>query len=215
MIEWLPIEASRLYLFLGASLAVLLTPGMAVLYIVGNSLDRGPLAGIVSSLGISLGGIIQVFGAALGVTLLLEASTLAPVIITYLGAGYFINLGIKRLKEPPATEISRLEQKTPYGKIFVQGMIVNLLNPKGWLFLMAFLPQFINPAEANVTIQMLLFGGAFIVLGFLTDGIYVFAAGGFRKLFSNKAGFANTMKFISGGIFILLGILLVVMDLVI
>ncbi|MEE8295680.1 MAG: LysE family transporter [Sphingomonadales bacterium] len=121
MLEWLPIEASRLYLFLGASLAVLITPGMAVLYIVGNSLDRGPLAGIVSSLGISLGGIFQVFGAALGVTVLLQTSTLAPMIITYLGAGYFIYLGIKRLKEPPATEIQHPGNKPLMVKFSYKG----------------------------------------------------------------------------------------------
>lgn len=214
MFELLPIEASRLYFFLGASLAVLLTPGMAVLYIVGNSLDRGPLAGIVSSLGISLGGVVQVLGAALGVTLLLEASTLAPKIITYLGAAYFIYLGVKRLKDPPASKITHPGQKTPYGKIFVDGIIVNLLNPKGWLFLLAFLPQFINPAEGSVPAQMLIFGGAFIALGFLTDGFYAFTAGGVRNLFQGHEGFARIQKNIAGTIFIMLGILLVVLDLV-
>lgn len=213
MLEWLPIEASRLYLFLGASLAVLLTPGMAVLYIVGNSLDRGPLAGIVSSLGISLGGIFQVIGAALGITLLLKASTLAPVVITYLGAGYFIYLGIKRLKEPPATELSHLAQKTPYAKIFVQGMIVNLLNPKGWLFLLAFLPQFIIPTQGSIPVQMVLFGGLFIVLGIMTDTLYAFAAGAVRKIMKTSKGFMVALKYFGGGIFILLGILLVIMDL--
>jgi len=98
MFELLPIEGAKLYLFLAGSLAVLLMPGMAILYIVGISLDRGPWAGIVSSLGISLGGFVQVAGAALGVTLLLEASTLAPRVITYLGASYLIYLGIRRLK---------------------------------------------------------------------------------------------------------------------
>ena len=151
---------------------------MAVLYIVGISLDRGPLAGIVSSLGISLGGVFQVAGAAIGVTLLMQASEMAPRIITYLGGGYLIYLGIQRLREPPATDIPFEKMKTPYGKIFIQGFVVNTLNPKGWLFMLAFIPHFVTPGGEPIPIQIAVLGGMFILMGTFTDAIYATAAGG-------------------------------------
>ena len=210
-LRYLPIGV-RLYLFLAGSLAVLLTPGMAVLYIVGISLDHGPLAGIVSSLGISLGGIFQVAGAAIGVTLLMEASALAPRIITYLGAGYLIYLGIQRLMEQPATDIPVEKMKTPYAKIFIQGFVVNTLNPKGWLFMAAFIPNFVNPGGEPVSVQIAVLGGIFILMGMFTDAIYATAAGGIRKLVRHKKGFGIVQKYIAAGVFIILGVALVVMD---
>ena len=213
MFELLPIEGAKLYLFLAGSLAVLLTPGMAILYIVGISLDRGPWAGIVSSLGISLGGFVQVAGAAAGVTLLLEASTLAPRVITYLGASYLIYLGIRRLMDPPATDIPHENSKTPYGKIFTQGFIVNILNPKGWLFMLAFIPQFITPGAGSVPVQIGILGSVFIILGAFTDSLYAMAAGGIRKAVRHKVGFGVVQKFVAAAVFLGLGFTLILMDL--
>lgn len=186
---------------------------MAVMYIVGVSLDRGTLGGIVSSLGITMAALIQLTGATLGVTLLLEASAKAFSFITYLGAGYLIYLGISRLMEKPLTDIPHASIKTPYLRLFTQGFMVNLMNPKGWLFLVAFIPQFINPVEGSPALQMAALGLIFVITGALTDALYALAAGGVRKLFSHKRAFIAVQKYLAGGIFITLGVLLIVMDL--
>ena len=186
------------------------------MFIVGVSLDRGVLGGIVASLGITLASLVQLAGATLGITILLEATPGAFSAITYLGAGYLIYLGIRRLRQKPQKtlgEIPHESLQTPYLKLFTQGFVVNLMNPKGWLFLAAFIPQFINPGAGSPSVQMAILGLIFVITGTVTDAVYAFAAGSVRKLFSHRKAFNAVQTYLSGGIFIALGVMLIVMDL--
>jgi threonine/homoserine/homoserine lactone efflux protein len=203
------LEGSTLALFVAASLALLITPGPAVLYIVARSIDQGRLAGIVSMLGISTGALIHVAAAALGISALLVSSALAFAVVKYLGAAYLVYLGIRTLlrRGDAAQEAAEPPMQRELSRIYAQGVIVNALNPKAALFFFAFLPQFVDPALATpVTAQILLLGCLFVVLGFCSDGAYALLAGSLGHWLRGNLRFMSIQRYLSGSIYIALGI---------
>ena len=156
---------------LGASLALLIVPGPSVLYIVTRSMDQGKAAGLVSVLGIHTGTIVHVAAAALGLSAILASSAVAFQIVKYAGAAYLIWLGVKALRERHQEASEGRDRERSLGRIYAQGVVVNVLNPKTALFFLAFLPQFVDVGEP-VTAQVLVLGLTFILLGFVSDGSY-------------------------------------------
>src|SRR5215813_3782984 len=141
------IDLSRFPLFVLASLSLLLIPGPAVLYIVTRSIDQGRLAGLISVLGIEVGGLFHVAAAALGLSAILLSSALAFDIVKYLGAAYLIYLGVRKLLSPVEETGNADIQRESLSRIYWQGFAVNILNPKTALFFFAFLPQFVSPEK--------------------------------------------------------------------
>jgi threonine/homoserine/homoserine lactone efflux protein len=167
---------SGFLVFVVASLALLVVPGPAVMYIVARSIDQGRSAGIVSALGLMAGSFILVAAAAFGVAALLAASPVAFGVVRYTGAAYLAYLGIRTaLTRPVATGETHAPPES-LGRVFAEGIVVNLLNPKTALFFFAFLPQFVNP-EGNVRLQIVLLGLTFSTMGMVTDSIYATVAG--------------------------------------
>jgi threonine/homoserine/homoserine lactone efflux protein len=165
-------------IFVGASLALLMTPGPAVLYIVTRSIGRGRRAGLVSVLGICTGTLVHVVAAALGLSALLVSSALAFNIVRWLGALYLVVLGIRTLLDRDGLSIDVADQGTDdlHG-VFMQGVIVNVLNPHTALFFFAFLPQFVSTEEPHALSRMLELSGVFMLLTFVVFlGYGVFAA---------------------------------------
>src|SRR5688500_12547027 len=163
------IELSQLFLFMGATLALLLVPGPAVLYITARSANQGRLAGLVSVLAIETANFLQAVAATLGLSAILLSSALALDVVKYLGAAYLIYLGLRKLlvrEEPAADGEVRPESLS---RIHWQGLAINMLNPKTALFYFAFLPQFVDPARRNVTAQTLLLGALFVGMACITD----------------------------------------------
>ncbi|MEO8395635.1 MAG: LysE family translocator [Chloroflexota bacterium] len=130
---------ANLPIFLAASLALLLTPGPAVLYIVTRSVDQGRKAGLVSVLGIESGTLFHVFAAALGLSAILLSSALAFDIVKYLGAAYLIYIGVRKLLTPIRVEEVEVTRERNLRRTYSQGAVVALLNPKTALFFLAFL----------------------------------------------------------------------------
>jgi threonine/homoserine/homoserine lactone efflux protein len=199
-------DTASLTIFILAALALLLMPGPAVLYIVGRSLEQGRMAGIVSTLGIALGSVAHVVFAALGLSALLMQSALAFSIVKYLGAAYLIYLGIRTLTNKTEPASMQPSQKMRTSKIFSQGFIVNLLNPKTALFFFAFLPQFVNPARGPVQQQIIILGIIFVSMAVVSDSMYALAAGTVGELLSSSAQVARVQKYLAGTIYISLGI---------
>lgn len=200
------IDPTAYLVFLGASLALLLTPGPAVLYIVARSVEQGRTGGLVSVAGVGLGNLAHVVAAAIGVSTIIAASALAFSVLKYLGAAYLIWLGIKTLRAPVAPPTLVVEGK-PLGRLFTEGAVVAALNPKTALFFLAFLPQFISPAAGGVWLQILILGGSFVALGLATDGLYAVTAGSLRHLFRNSLRVLKAQKLVSGTIYIGLGVM--------
>lgn len=184
-------------LFAAAALALLLIPGPAVLYIVTRSIEQGRRAGFVSVLGIHAGTLVHVAAAAFGLSAILVRSSAAFSTVKYAGAAYLIYLGIRRIASKDVEiELAPLETN----RLFLNGAVVNILNPKTALFFLAFLPQFIDP-DRNVTVQVLFFGALFVALGLCSDSTYALLASRFGGWLKGR----NT-KYVAGTIYIGLGV---------
>ena len=199
------IDTHSLAIFLLASLALLLAPGPAVLYVVARSVDQGRMAGIVSVLGISLGGWVHVMAAAVGLSALLVSSAVAFAVVKYLGAAYLIYLGVTTLMSPTKQVDNTPIVKMSHAKIFQQGMIVNILNPKTALFFFTFIPQFVDPLRGSVAIQIIFLGSLFLLMAIVTDGIYAIVAGTLGQWLKTNQRFLQIQKYLSGSIYIFLG----------
>lgn len=204
------LDATKLTLFLITAFVILVTPGPAVLYIVARSVEQGRIAGVISTLGVGFGTLFHVAAAALGVSALLATSAAAFGVLKYLGAAYLIYLGVRKLMERDID--SRLPARSPerLGRIFWQGVVVNVLNPKTALFFLAFLPQFVDVSLGHATLQMVVLGMLFVVMGILSDGVWALLAGTAGSWLKGHMGFLRAQRYFSGGVFIALGVTLAV-----
>jgi threonine/homoserine/homoserine lactone efflux protein len=196
-------DASTLLLFVGASVALLAVPGPAVLYVVTRSLDQGRTAGLVSVLGVETGTFAYALAAAAGLTGLIAASELGFTIVKYAGAAYLIYLGVRKLLEREAPEEAR---SSGHSRLFLRGMLVQLLNPKIAIFFLAFLPQFVDPAGGPVAVQVLVLGTIFTLLAIVTDGAYVLLAAAVGGCLRTGRRAGRRLARLSGGVYIGLGI---------
>jgi threonine/homoserine/homoserine lactone efflux protein len=199
-------DAAALTIFMTATLALLITPGPAVLYIVGRSIEQGRLAGFVSTLGIGLGAVVHVSFAALGLSALLMQSAVAFNVVKYAGAAYLIFLGVRTLRSKPEGQPLQPVSRDKLTKIFAQGVIVNILNPKTALFFFAFLPQFVSPAAGPVARQILFLGAIFVTMAIVSDTVYAMVAGTAGQFLVGNLRVARFQKRLAGTIYILLGI---------
>ena len=201
-------DATTYGLFVVASLALTLVPGPAVLYIVARSVEEGRPAGLVSVLGIGAGGFVHVAFAALGLSALLVSSAAAFAVVKWLGVAYLIYLGIGRLLARDEEEAAVSVGNEPLTRVFSQGVIVNVLNPKTALFFLAFLPQFVDPSRGAVTAQVALLGTTFVVLALCTDGLYALLSGtaaDWLKRRNESPGFRRAGRYVSGSVYLALG----------
>ncbi|WP_188191341.1 LysE family translocator [Nonomuraea sp. SYSU D8015] len=165
-------DISTLALFSVLTLGLLVVPGPAVLYIVTRSVAQGRSAGLISVLGVHAGSIVHVAAAALGISALLAASATAFTVVKYVGVAYLVWLGVSKLvRRGEAEEAVELRVQSKQ-RLFWEGFVVNVLNPKTAIFFLAFLPQFTDPAAGPVGPQILLLGVLWIVLGMASDGTY-------------------------------------------
>jgi threonine/homoserine/homoserine lactone efflux protein len=216
---------SVLALYAVAAVAVLLVPGPAVLYIVSQSVRQGRRAGIASVLGIHAGTLVQVAFAVLGGSYLLVVSSLTFSVVKYLGAAYLVYLGVRKLlgrdeqvavgSDDPgaaaASGASRAPGVSPAprrtaARLFYQGMLVNMLNPKLALFFFAFLPQFVDRSRGAVPAQVATFGLVFVLLGLCTDGTYALVAGSIGPWLRGHARVLRGERYVVGATFIGLGV---------
>ena len=199
------LNLSNLPVFLLAALILLLTPGPAVLYIVARSLDQGRLIGLVSVLSIEVGNSVHVLAAALGLSAVLLSSALAFSIVKYLGAAYLIYLGLRRLlTHAPLQEATGFQQQS-LRRVFRQGVIVAVLNPKTALFFLAFLPQFVDPTKGSVTVPLLTLGGLFVAMAVITDSLYALLAGTVGRWLKGTRSFMHAERYVVGSVYIGLG----------
>jgi threonine/homoserine/homoserine lactone efflux protein len=200
------IEQSQFYFFLIATLALLIVPGPAVLYIVARSVNQGRLAGLVSVLGIATGTMFHVMAAALGLSAVLVSSSLAFNIVKYAGAAYLIYLGIRKIISKEDERSTELKGFETLGRIYSQGIIVNLLNPKTALFFFAFLPQFVNTSAGNYTWQIIILGLIFVFMATLTDGAYALLASTIGNRMKGSVHYLKGQRYFTAAVYVGLGL---------
>jgi threonine/homoserine/homoserine lactone efflux protein len=199
-------EASMLGLFVAAAVVLLITPGPAVLYIVTRSVEQGRLAGLVSALGVHVGTLVHVAAAALGVSALLVSSALAFDIVKYLGALYLVYIGVRKLVGWDQPAGGQALAPRSLRRLFGQGVVVNILNPKTALFFLAFLPQFVDVSKGAVGFQILVLGLIFVALGLLSDGLYAVAAGTAGGWLKRDGRILRAERYVGGTVFVGLGV---------
>jgi threonine/homoserine/homoserine lactone efflux protein len=195
-----------LALFSLAALALLAVPGPAVLYIVSQSVAHGRRAGLVSMLGIETGGLVHVAAAVVGLSALLASSANAFAVVKYAGAAYLVTLGLLRLLRGAKPESSAEVGSDSLRPLFLQGVIVNVLNPKTALFFLAFLPQFVRSGHGPAALQIAVLGLLFLVLATLSDGLYALLAGGASDRLQGSKRAEAVSRYGSGSVLIGLGV---------
>ncbi|MEV4242390.1 LysE family translocator [Streptosporangium canum] len=198
-------DLTTLALFAAATLALLLVPGPAVLYIVTRSVAQGRGAGMVSVLGIHLGSVVHVAAAALGVSALLAASATAFALVKYLGAAYLVWLGVRKLMSRSDGAEAAEAPVASRSRMFWEGFVVNVLNPKTAIFFLAFLPQFTDPSRGPIAPQILLLGVIWIALGMASDGAFALLASAMAGRLRRSARARRRLDVTSGVVYIGLG----------
>lgn len=199
-------DLTTIALFCVATMALLLVPGPAVVYIVTRSVAQGRSAGFVSVLGIHAGSIVHVLAAALGISALLAASATAFTVVKYLGVAYLVYLGLRKLltRGGGDGEPAKAEEHSRT-RLFWEGFVVSVLNPKTAIFFLAFLPQFVNPAAGPVAAQIAVLGALWIMLGIASDGAYALLASVLAGRLRNSARARRRLDVGSGLVYLGLG----------
>jgi len=192
-------------LFSLAGLALAVVPGPAVTYIVTQSVDKGRRAGVVSALGISGGGLVHVAFATAGLSALVASSAAAFTVVKLVGAAYLIIVGIRRILSRESERAEEPEE-APLHRLFAQGVVVNVLNPKTALFFLAFLPQFVEKHHGPVALQVAFLGLLFVAIAAVSDCAYALLASVLAGRLRSNPRAARVRAWASGGIFVALGI---------
>ena len=200
------IDPVILLTYVPAALAMNLTPGADMMFCLGQGLRGGPRAAMAANLGIGVAGMLHVLVAGLGLGALMAAQPVLFDIVRWLGVGYLLWLAVKAL----AASTLPAPPKVSPARAFRQGMLVNLTNPKVILFVLAFIPQFVDPARP-VLPQFLLFGGILSAGGLVVNGAVGLAGGGVAGRLMRRPGFARGLGRVSAAIFAGLALRLAVM----
>ena len=195
-----------LLLFAVASAILVAIPGPAVLYVVAQSAHYGRATGVVGVAGIAVGALVHVAAAVVGLSSLLLSSATAFEVVKYAGAAYLIYVGVRRLLarddslgDAPAVTRSRR-------RVFTQGVVVNVLNPKVALFFVSLLPQFVDTGAGLVPLQMLVLGLTWVVVAFAGDCVWALVAGTAGGLLRRSRRARLVERYLTGGVFVGLGV---------
>jgi threonine/homoserine/homoserine lactone efflux protein len=194
-------------LFIALSWILIITPGPDFLYVLTRGISNGRKAGLVSAFGVTLGIFVHTVFAAFGLSIILKTSALAFTIIKFVGAGYLIYLGIKTIINKKEFNL-KSDKKLKNNKIFTQGLISNVFNPKVALFFIAFLPQFVSVnSQEGVAVQFLILGFLFAFFTIIFLSTFGYFSGWIGQYFLRKNSMiAKRLQNISGLILIVLGI---------
>jgi threonine/homoserine/homoserine lactone efflux protein len=198
-------DSAHLTAFLLAALALALLPGPSLLYVLARSLGGGRAVGMRSSYGTAVGGMVHVVAAAAGLSALLAASATGFTIVKYVGAAYLIWLGISALRSanepPPAVGTAPSDERA-----FRQGVLTEALNPKTALFFVTFLPQFCQPEQGPLVLQVAVLGVVSVVLNTLADVVVAFFAGPLGERLGRSPRWWRRQRRATGGALIGLGV---------
>jgi threonine/homoserine/homoserine lactone efflux protein len=197
---------STIALFLLAATALAVVPGPAVAYIVTQSVDQGRRAGLVSALGVASGGLVHVAAATVGLSALIASSATAFTVVKLVGAAYLIVVGIRRILSGEGEDPEPRALRAPLRRVYRQGVIVNVLNPKTALFFLAFLPQFVDPERGAVWPQVALLGVLFVSVAVLSDMTYALVSDAIAGRMRRTGTGAKVRRWLTGGVFVVLGI---------
>ena len=193
-------------LFIIASLALIITPGPDIIYVLSRGIADGRIGGMVSALGVTSGIFVHTLAASLGLAVLLQTSVIAFWVLKLAGGVYLVYLGIQVIKNKNAFDLEITGNGINLKKCFVQGFLSNVLNPKVALFFVAFLPQFVNINSPNYNTQMIGLGLIFALMTIAFLSILGIFAGLIGAWLKSKKSAAGKVRWVSGLVLVLLGV---------
>ncbi len=188
--------------FVSASLALVLIPGPNHLYIMARGLSQGRAAALVSAVGVEVATLVHIAAAAAGLSYVIARSATLFAIVKWAGVAYLVYLGIRAFTGGDGAA-ARTPERQPLRKVFLEGVVVNLLNPKVTLYFLAFLPQFVRPEAGSPAAQIVVLGLTLLALGTLSDIVYAFAAGALSDRLTSRA---RALRRLSGVVYLGLGV---------
>ncbi len=197
-------------LFLIASIALIITPGPDIIYVLTRGISDGKRAGLLSAIGVTLGILFHTIAASLGLALLLKTSIYAYWALKIIGGCYLIYLGIQILKNKKAFALTIRQQRFNNKKCLIQGLLTNISNPKVALFFIAFLPQFVNMERQHHNIYMIFLGLTFALMTFICLTTLGLFAGSIGDWLQKRKRIAGKIRLGSGITLLLLGVRLLV-----
>ena len=204
--------SGKLWLFLSAAVLLAIAPGPGMLYVLSRSLAGGRREGILSALGTFMGGMVHVFAAAAGISIILAKSAAAFATVKYAGAAYLGFLGVKMILEARTQESAPGEEKTGSRNPFWQGIATEVLNPKTALFFLSFIPQFVDHRAGHVFGQFVLLGMLSVSMNTTADLIVTMLAGPLGNRIRSSFTFRKRQRALTGMIMIGLGTYLMTSD---
>ena len=206
------IEPAKFALFIGISWALIIAPGPDMFYVITRGMAHGRRAGILSAIGVVCGILVHTTAAAFGLTLILQTSAYAFLLVKFVGAAYLLYLGIKAWRDKSTFHIQPSASFAKPAALFWQGVLSNVLNPKIAIFFLAFLPQFVDKGSSQVTLQMVILGVTFACFGLCFLLIVGYSSGSIGSWLMYRPKYAQLFQRLAGGILIGLGIRLVLTE---
>ena len=195
-------DSQTLLIFIGSSIALALSPGPDNLFVLTQSMARGAKAGIMITLGLCSGLIFHTTAVALGVAVIFKTSALAFNLLKIVGAGYLLYLAYGAFKDASKTQLKTERLSLSLGELYKRGIIMNITNPKVSIFFLAFLPQFTNAENGNVTLQVFALGAIFMVCAFSVFSMIALLAGRIGDWFSKTKHDESILNKVAGTIFV-------------
>ncbi|MEP3247465.1 MAG: LysE family translocator [Sneathiella sp.] len=205
-------DIQQLGLFVAAVLVLNLTPGPDMLFSAASGMKGGSRAGLISALGIGVGGLVHALLAAVGVTALIASSDLAFTALRIIGAFYLLWIGVRSFKSVTGEQTASLSYDLSGRRLFARGFVTNVLNPKVGLFFIAFLPQFVDPASEGVALQIFLMGCFVGLSGTVINGTVGFFAGEASQKIFDRPALKKAIAWLSGSLLIMLGVRLLFVE---
>jgi threonine/homoserine/homoserine lactone efflux protein len=197
---------TTLFLLVTMTVLVCIVPGPDMLYIISRSTGQGRSTGVVSCLGIATGGLLQTTAVALGISSFFLVVPIAYDIIKYVGAAYLVYLGIRFILSREEMLTSSHDGKADFRKAFLQGSLTTLLNPKVALFYVAFLPQFVDPTQGHIPLQLLILGLLFNITSLAVDTSVALLASLLGTWLKRRSGAAKLIHWLTGSVLVGLGV---------
>ena len=206
------IGSPRFFVFLVAAVLLAVSPGPGMLYVLARALAGGRREGLLSALGTFAGGLVHVFAAAAGISIILAKSALAFSVVKYLGAAYLVFLGICMLRDARRDEAIEVRLEKPRRNPFWQGVMTEVLNPKTALFFLSFIPQFVDRSAGHVFEQFIVLGAISVTLNTSADLIVTLLAGPLGDRIRHSRRFRRRQCALTGAVMIGLGAYLALGD---
>lgn len=205
-------SATNFWLYTVAAVLLIMLPGPDTIYIATRGITQGRTIALVSAFGVCAGYLVHTLLVMLGLSALLQTSELLFNLLRYAGGAYLVYLGARMLFDRQQFDMTQSHPSQGQSRLFWQGMLTSVTNPKSGLFFLAFLPQFVTPGAGHVALQMLLLGLTWTVLCVILYTLLAFFSGTLGNRLAAAPRFANVMRWISGSVFIALGLRLVIVE---